>query len=91
LRVYNSERYITDLDALLVKANSESTLALTRKNAEVDLGIGETITPGLQKIGVPSTRQVCSEAGRLPRRPYQKSEILTIHIDDILKSMAQLE
>jgi predicted nucleotidyltransferase component of viral defense system len=102
LRVYNSERYTIDLDALLVKANSESTLALTRKNAEVDLddgvwfkfedqvdlatqgehggvrqvyragigevlknlskaqtvhfdlGIGDPITPGPQKIEVPS-------------------------------------
>lgn len=40
LRVYNSERYTIDLDALLVKANSESILALTRKNAEVDLDDG---------------------------------------------------
>lgn len=40
LRVYNSERYTVDLDALLVKANIESTLALVRKNAEVDLDDG---------------------------------------------------
>lgn len=40
LRVYNSERYTVDLDALLVKANIESTLTLTRKNAEVDLDDG---------------------------------------------------
>ncbi len=102
LRVYNSERYTIDLDALLVKADIKSTLALTRKNAEVDLddgvwfkfedqmdlatqgeyggirqtyragigevlknmskaqtihfdlGIGDPITPGPQKIEVPS-------------------------------------
>ncbi len=40
LRVYNSERYTIDLDALLVKSNLESTLTLTRKNAEVDLDDG---------------------------------------------------
>ncbi len=40
LRVYNSERYTVDLDALLVKANIESSLALTRKKAEVDLDDG---------------------------------------------------
>lgn len=40
LRVYNSERYTIDLDALLIKANIESTLTLTRKNAEVDLDDG---------------------------------------------------
>ncbi|MBK8202109.1 MAG: nucleotidyl transferase AbiEii/AbiGii toxin family protein [Bdellovibrionales bacterium] len=40
LRVYNSERYTVDLDALLVKANIESTLTITRKNAEVDLEDG---------------------------------------------------
>ncbi|MFN7903676.1 MAG: nucleotidyl transferase AbiEii/AbiGii toxin family protein [Pseudobdellovibrionaceae bacterium] len=40
LRVYNSERYTVDLDALLVKAHIDSTLAFTRKNAEVDLGDG---------------------------------------------------
>lgn len=40
LRVYNSERYTIDLDALLVRAEIKSTLALTRKNAEVDLDDG---------------------------------------------------
>lgn len=40
LRVYNSERYTIDLDALLLKADIKSTLALTRKNAEVDLDDG---------------------------------------------------
>lgn len=40
LRVYNSERYTIDLDALLVKANIASTLALTKNNAEVDLDDG---------------------------------------------------
>lgn len=40
LRVYNSERYTIDLDAVLVQANIESTFALTRKNAEVDLDDG---------------------------------------------------
>jgi hypothetical protein len=40
LRVYNSERYTIDLDALLVKADVKSTLALTRKNAEVDFDDG---------------------------------------------------
>jgi predicted nucleotidyltransferase component of viral defense system len=102
LRVYNSERYTIDLDALLVKANVESTLELTKKLAEsdledgvwfkfedqvelaaqgeyggvrqvyragigevlknldkaqvvhFDLGIGDPITPGPQKIEVPS-------------------------------------
>jgi hypothetical protein len=37
LRVYNSERYTIDLDALLVKSNIKSTLALTREKAESDL------------------------------------------------------
>lgn len=102
LRVYNSERYTVDLDALLVKSNIESTLELTKKNAEsdlddgvwfkfedqvnlatqgeyggvrqvyragigevlknldkaqvihFDLGIGDPVTPGPQKIEVPS-------------------------------------
>ncbi len=102
LRVYNSERYTIDLDALLVKLNIESTLKLTKKNAEsdlddgvwfkfedqvnlatqgeyggvrqvyragigevlknldkaqvihFDLGIGDPVTPGPQKIEVPS-------------------------------------
>ncbi len=40
LRVYNSKRYTIDLDALLVEANIKSTLALTQKNAEVDLADG---------------------------------------------------
>lgn len=40
LRVYNSERYTVDLDALLVKSDIKSTLALTRKNAEIDLDDG---------------------------------------------------
>lgn len=40
LRVYNSERYTVDLDALLVNADIESSLALTRKNAETDLDDG---------------------------------------------------
>lgn len=40
LRVYSSQRYTIDLDALLVKANIESTLALTRRNAEADLDDG---------------------------------------------------
>ena len=40
LRVYNSERYTVDLDALLVNADIESSLALTRKNAESDLDDG---------------------------------------------------
>jgi predicted nucleotidyltransferase component of viral defense system len=102
LRVYNSERYTIDLDALLVKANIASTLELTKEKAEsdlddgvwfkfenqvelatqgeyggvrqtyragigevlktlkkaqtihFDLGIGDPITPGPQKIEVPS-------------------------------------
>lgn len=40
LRVYNSERYTIDLDALLVKANIEFTLALTKESAEADLNDG---------------------------------------------------
>jgi hypothetical protein len=40
LRVYNSERYTVDLDALLVKANIDSTLALTKEKAEIDLDDG---------------------------------------------------
>lgn len=102
LRVYNSERYTIDLDALLLKADIKSALDLTRKNAEkdlqdgvwfkfadqmdlatqgenggirqtyragigevltnlskaqiihFDLGIGDPVTPGPQKIEVPS-------------------------------------
>jgi hypothetical protein len=40
LRVYNSKRYTVDLDALLKKANVNSTLELTRNAAESDLGDG---------------------------------------------------
>jgi hypothetical protein len=40
LRVYNSERYTIDLDALLVKANIRSTLELTKAKAESDLDDG---------------------------------------------------
>jgi predicted nucleotidyltransferase component of viral defense system len=40
LRVYNSERYTVDLDALLVNADIESTLRLTQENAESDLDDG---------------------------------------------------
>ncbi len=89
MRVYNSERYTIDLDALLLKADIKSALDLTRKNAEKDLqdgvwfkfadqmdlatqgeyggirqtyragigedlGIGDPVTPGPQKIEVPS-------------------------------------
>lgn len=102
LRVYNSERYTVDLDALLVKAHVEPALSLTKKKAETDLddgvwfrfegqvdlaaqgeyggtrqiyragigevlknlnkaqvihfdlGIGDPITPGPQKIKIPS-------------------------------------
>jgi predicted nucleotidyltransferase component of viral defense system len=102
LRVYNSDRYTVDLDALLVKSNIKSNLTLTREKAEsdlddgvwfkfedqvdlatqgeyggvrqvyragigevlkninkaqvihFDLGIGDPITPGPQKIEVPS-------------------------------------
>ncbi len=102
LRVYNSERYTVDLDALLVKANIDSILALTKEKAEInladgnwfkfedqvdlatqgeyggirqiyragigeilknpnkaqvihfDLGVGDPITPGPQKIEIPS-------------------------------------
>ncbi len=102
LRVYNSERYTIDLEALLVKANIESTLELTKGKAEsnlddgvwfkfedqidlatqgeyggvrqvyragigevlknlnkaqvihFDLGIGDPITPGPQKMEMPS-------------------------------------
>jgi len=38
LRVYDSPRYTIDLDALLVKANLESTLELTKQKAESDIG-----------------------------------------------------
>ena len=102
LRVYDSPRYTIDLDALLVKANIDSTLELVKQRAEVDsddgtwfrfesqinlttqgeyggirqvyrvgigeilpdikraqvinfdLGIGDPITPGPQKIETPS-------------------------------------
>lgn len=40
LTVYESPRYTVDLDALLVKADVESTLRLTRQNAELDLHDG---------------------------------------------------
>lgn len=40
LRIYNSHRYTVDLDALLVKANIESTLKLAREKAEIDLEDG---------------------------------------------------
>lgn len=36
LRVYDSPRYTIDLDALLVKANIESTLELVKQRAEMD-------------------------------------------------------
>ena len=38
LKVYGSPRYTIDLDALLVKANFDPTLALIRQNAESDAG-----------------------------------------------------
>lgn len=38
LRVYDSPRYTIDLDALLVKANLDSTLELTKQKAESDIG-----------------------------------------------------
>lgn len=40
LRVYNSNRYTIDLDALLVKANVESTLKVAKEKAETDLDDG---------------------------------------------------
>lgn len=40
LKVYNSLRYTVDLDALVVKANVESTLRLTTEKAESDLDDG---------------------------------------------------
>lgn len=40
LRVYNSERYTVDLDALLVEANIQSTLARAKKSAEADFNDG---------------------------------------------------
>ena len=40
LRVYDSNRYTVDLDALLLKANIESALKLTKEKAEVDLDDG---------------------------------------------------
>jgi len=40
LRVYNSQRFTVDLDALLVKSSIESTLALTKEEAETDLDDG---------------------------------------------------
>lgn len=40
LRVYNSERYTIDLDALLVKSNIKTTLELTKEKAESDLDDG---------------------------------------------------
>ncbi len=38
LKVYGSPRYTIDLDALLVKANLDSTLELTKQKAESDAG-----------------------------------------------------
>jgi predicted nucleotidyltransferase component of viral defense system len=38
LRVYGSSRYTIDLDALLVKANIDSTLELAKQKAESDIG-----------------------------------------------------
>ncbi|MEI8026078.1 MAG: nucleotidyl transferase AbiEii/AbiGii toxin family protein [Pseudomonadota bacterium] len=38
LRVYDSPRYTIDLDALLVEANIDSTLELTKQRAEADIG-----------------------------------------------------
>jgi hypothetical protein len=40
LRVYDSERYTVDLDALLMSANVESTLKLTKEASEIDLDDG---------------------------------------------------
>ena len=40
LRVYGSPRYTVDLDALLLKANIESTLELVKKKAEFNLNDG---------------------------------------------------
>lgn len=40
LKVYDSPRYTVDLDALLLKANLEPTLRLTKSTAELDLGDG---------------------------------------------------
>jgi hypothetical protein len=38
LKVYDSPRYTVDLDALLLRANLEPTLKLTKDKAELDLG-----------------------------------------------------
>lgn len=45
LRVYDSLRYTVDVDALVVKANVESTLERTREKAESDLedGVGSAL------------------------------------------------
>src|SRR4051794_17219137 len=40
LRVYNSNRYTIDLDALLIKANIKSILKLAKEKAEIDLDDG---------------------------------------------------
>lgn len=40
LRVYDSNRYTVDLDALLLKSNTKATLEKTRDAAESDLGDG---------------------------------------------------
>lgn len=40
LRVYNSSRYTTDLDALLIKADAASTLKQTAKAIEADIDDG---------------------------------------------------
>lgn len=40
LKVYESPRYTVDLDALLIKANIESTLELVKERAEFDLNDG---------------------------------------------------
>lgn len=40
LRVYDSPRYAVDVDAIVVKANVESTLKRTREKAETDVEDG---------------------------------------------------
>ncbi len=40
LRVYDSDRYTVDLDALLLKSNIEATLKVTKEKAEEDLSDG---------------------------------------------------
>ncbi len=48
LRVYNSNRYTVDLDALLIKADIPSTLKQTAKAIQTDIGGIITLESGMR-------------------------------------------